>query len=365
MSAADAAVERLDLTVCTVPTEEPESDGTLEWEETTCVIVQVHAAREVGLGYSYTGPAAARLIEERLSELVRGADPLRVSAIWEDMVAAVRNFGRPGIASSAIAAVDTALWDLKARLLGLSLVDLLGPLREEVPVYASGGFTSYSAHRLAKTAEGWLEEGHRRAKIKIGRDREVDRARVRAFREAAGGQLELFADANGAFHSSQALAVAWELADEGVTWFEEPVSSDDLDDMRRVRQKAPPGMDITAGEYGYDSYYFLRMLRAGAVDVLMPDATRCAGVTGFLRAAALSDAFQVPVSAHTAPALHLHVAAACPRVRHIEWFHDHVLVERQLFDGVVEPVAGSLVPDRSRPGMGLELRPAAARRFAA
>jgi L-alanine-DL-glutamate epimerase-like enolase superfamily enzyme len=124
-------------------------------------------------------------------------------------------------------------------------------------------------------------------------------------------------------------------------------------------------MEIAAGEYGYDPVYFRRMLEAGAVDVLQADATRCLGITGFLRAAALAEAFMVPLSAHTAPSLHVHPCCAVAPARNLEYFHDHVRLEGLLFDGVVAPKDGILHPDLGRPGLGIELKRADAARYAA
>jgi L-alanine-DL-glutamate epimerase-like enolase superfamily enzyme len=272
--------------------------------------------------------------------------------------------GRQGIAATAISAVDTALWDLKARLLELPLVKLLGACREEVPVYGSGGFTSYPPERLEAQLAGWVEEGIRAVKMKVGTEPSQDRERVRVARGAIGPETELFVDANGAYDRKQAIGFAETFAGLGASWFEEPASSDDLEGLRLIRDRAPAGMDITAGEYGYDLVYFRRMLEAGAVDVLQPDATRCAGITGFLQAAALCQAHGVPLSAHTAPAIHVHPCCAAPGVRHLEWFHDHVRIEAMLFEGAPRPVNGVLRPDTSRPGLGLELKASEAARFA-
>jgi L-alanine-DL-glutamate epimerase-like enolase superfamily enzyme len=280
------------------------------------------------------------------------------------MVRQVRNVGRRGIAATAIAAVDSALWDLKGRLLGLPLAALLGAARNAVPIYGSGGFTSYDERRLREQLGGWAAAGLRWVKMKIGRDPAEDLARVRAAR-AAIGQAGLFVDANGAYSRKQALAFAHAFAGLGVTWFEEPVSSDDLAGLRLLRDRAPPGMEIAAGEYGFDSFYFRGMLAAGAVDVLQADATRCLGITGFLAAGAVADAFGIDLSCHCAPALHLHPACAVPRLRHCEWFHDHVRIEHLLLDGAPAPQQGAIRPDLSRPGLGLEVRWADAERFAA
>ena len=349
-------ISRFRTTAYTVPTESPESDGTFAWEATTAVVVEAEAGGKTGLGYSYTHAAAAHLIAETLAPRVEGRDALAVQAAWHTMNAEVRNLGRPGLASTAIAAVDTALWDLKARLLGVPLVVLLGPVRDAMPVYGSGGFTSYSVERLGEQLAGWVEDGITMVKMKVGREPEEDLARVEAAREAIGDEATLFVDANGAYDRKEALAFAEAFADVGVSWFEEPVSSDDLDGLRLLRDRAPAGMDVTAGEYGYDAFYFRRMLEAGAVDVLQADATRCAGYAGYLAAAVLCDAHHIPLSAHTAPNLHAHIGCATAATRHVEYFFDHVRLECLLFDGALEAEDGALRPDRSRPGHGLTLK---------
>ncbi|MGE3176081.1 MAG: enolase C-terminal domain-like protein [Vicinamibacterales bacterium] len=360
-----APVSGVSVSAYTVPTSTPESDGTLEWTSTTIVVVELQAAGVRGLGYSYADLATARLIETRLAGLIVGRDAWAIPELWGTMVRAIRNLGRPGIASMAIAAVDVALWDLKARMLDVSLLTLLGPVRGTVPVYGSGGFTSYSVEALQAQLGGWVDRGITRVKMKVGRSAGEDVGRVRAARSAIGSDAELFVDANGAYGRKQALAQAERFAEAGVTWFEEPVSSDDLEGLRLIRDRAPAGMAVAAGEYGYDLPYFRRMLTAGAVDVLQADATRCAGITGFLQAAALCDAHGVALSAHTAPALHAQPCCAVPAVRHVEYFHDHARIERLFFDGAPEPVGGALAPDRTRPGLGLELKRADVARFAA
>ena len=356
-------IEQLDVSAYTIPTDRPESDGTLEWDSTTIVVVELAAGGELGLGYTYGDDSSARLIDRRLRRDVEGADAMPVGAIWEALVASVRNVGPPGIAATAISAVDAAVWDLKARLLELPLVRLLGGARPSVPVYGSGGFTSYALDELTEQLVAWTEDGIRQVKMKVGRFPADDLARVRAAREAIGAEPELFVDANGAYDRKQALAFAEAFAAEGVGWFEEPVSSDDVEGLRFLRDRAPAGIEISAGEYCYDPWAVRRLLECDAVDVLQADATRCLGVSGFHRAAVLAEAHHVPLSTHTAPALHLHLACALGVVRNLEWFHDHVRIERMLFDGAVEPVDGMLSPALDRPGLGLELRRADAERY--
>jgi L-alanine-DL-glutamate epimerase-like enolase superfamily enzyme len=360
----DVAVDGIDVAAYTVPTDAPESDGTAEWDSTTMVLVEARGGAETGLGYTYGDPASGRVVDSVLRDVVVGGDAMAVGAAWEAMGRACRNLGRPGVASMAIAALDTALWDLKARLLGLPLATLLDPLRDAVPVYGSGGFTSYTDARLAEQLGGWAAMGIPRVKMKVGREPDRDVERVRIARAAIGADVELFVDANGALSRKRALRFAARCVEHDVTWFEEPVSSDDLEGLRLVRDRAPGGMDVAAGEYGYTLSYFEAMLAAGAVDCLQADVTRCGGITGFLRVAALCQARSLELSAHCGPAIHVHPCCAAPALRHLEYFHDHVRVERRLFDGIAEPVDGALRPDLSRPGNGLELRRADASRYA-
>lgn len=346
-----------------IPTDAPEADGTFAWDATTVVVATARAGGQHGVGYTYTHEAAARLINTHLARIVTGHDVMAIRGAWQAMVESVRNIGLPGLAANAISAVDGALWDLKAKLVGLPLVHLLGGARSKVPIYGSGGFTSYSPFALEGQLEAWAALGIDAVKMKIGTHPQDDTKRVADAREAVGPDVALFVDANGAYDRAQAVGLAQAFARQGVVWFEEPVSSDDLAGLRLIRQQIPPGMAIAAGEYGYTPWYFRRMLEAEAVDILQADATRCLGITGFLQVAALCEAFGTPLSSHTAPALHLHPCCAAPQLRHMEWFHDHARIEAMLFDGIVEPVAGSLQPDLTRNGLGLTFKETDAERW--
>ena len=352
-------IERLETSVYRIPTDRPEADGTFEWDSTTMVLVEAIAdSGRRGLGFSYASAVAAGLVRGLLADAVVGRSVDDVRACWEAMVRAVRNVGRPGIAATAISAVDIALWDLKARLAERPLGRLLGARRESVPIYGSGGFTSYADAELAEQLAGWVEQGIPRVKMKLGTDwgtkPDLDVARVGLARRAIGPDAELFVDANGAYAAKQAIEQARRFAEHGVSYFEEPVSSDHLDQLAFVRRHVP--MAVAAGEYGYDPWYFRDMLRAGAVDILQADVTRCLGVTGWLEAAAVAHSFATPFSAHCAPSIHAQIGCAAPELAHVEYFHDHARIEQMLFDGAPRPVDGSLRPDPYRPGLGLELK---------
>jgi len=357
-------VEEVTARAFTVPTDAPEADGTLSWDATTVVLVQASAGGHTGLGYSYAAGAAALLVRELLADAVLDCDALSPPAAWTRMRRAVRNAGYPGVAASAISAVDVALWDLKARLLGIALSTLLGRVRERVPVYGSGGFTSYSAEQMHRQLTGWVQQGITAVKMKVGADPDRDPERVQHARNAIGESVGLFVDANGAYSRKQALALADTFAwESGVSWFEEPVSSDDLEGLRLLRDRAPAGMDIAAGEYGYDLFYFRRMLEAGAVDVLQADVTRCGGITQLLQVGALCAARGMRLSAHTSPSIHAHVCAAIEPLAHVEYFHDHARIEEMLFEGIPPIVDGTLCPDPALSGTGLRLREGEAERY--
>jgi len=349
-------IQSVQVSCYKIPTETPEEDGTLSWKVTTLVLVELKCGEETGLGYTYADEATGLLIRSALAELVVGHSAMDIAGAYNVMRRKTRNLGGPGIVAMAISAVDVALWDLKAKLLQVSLLDLLGAGREGVEVYGSGGFTNYSDAQLSEQLGGWVRGGMGAVKMKIGRDAAADLRRVQAAREAVGSHARLFVDANGACSRKQALQQAERFAEWGVRWFEEPVSSDDLEGLRLLRDRMPAGMDVAAGEYGYEARYFRRMLEAGAVDVLQADATRCGGITGFLQAAALADAFEIPFSFHCAPALHAAPACAAPSFFIGEYFFDHQRIEQMLFDGATLPKKGALHPDRSRPGLGLEFK---------
>jgi L-alanine-DL-glutamate epimerase-like enolase superfamily enzyme len=347
----------------TIPTDRPEADGTLDWDRTTIVIAFAEAGGKKGMGYSYASRAATAIIEDVFADLLKDKDAFDIPACWHAMRRAARNLGVTGQVASAIAAVDTALWDLKARLLDIPLTSLMGAVHNRVPVYGSGGFTTYDEKDIAGQIEDWKARGMESAKIKIGAHPEQDAARVRAARRAMGGGA-VYADANGAYSVKQALNFAALFAECGVSWFEEPVTSDNLSGLALIRDKAPPGMDIAAGEYGYTPFDARRMLDAEAVDVLQIDATRLQGYSGFFHAASLALAANIPVSSHCAPALHLPACCAVPNLKPMEYFHDHVRIESMIFDGVPAVKGGCLAP-RAAPGHGLTLKEKDAERYAA
>jgi len=346
------SVERIEVSAYTVPTDSPESDGTLQWDSTTLVLVEAIGGGKRGLGYTYGDLSVGKFIESKLAETVRGEDAMSPPAAWSAMQGAIRNAGRPGVGAMAVSAVDIALWDLKAKLLEVPLADALPRFHDAVPIYGSGGFTSYSPDRLREQLGGWVSEGIPRVKMKVGREPEKDPERVGAVREAIGEGTELLVDANGAYTRKQALYWAERFAEEGITYLEEPVSSEDREGLRLLRDRGPGGLAIVAGEYEWTLPQLADL--AGCVDILQADVTRCAGITNLLRVDGICKGRQIPFSAHCASSVSAHACCAVETLAHLEYFHDHVRVEGMLFDGALDPGAGHLRPDPSRPGLGLE-----------
>ncbi len=221
-------IEGVEAGAYTIPTDQPEADGTMEWDSITIVVVEVTGGGLTGIGYTYSHCSVVSLIHDKLAETAKEHDAMDPPSCWRAMQRDVRNIGREGLAATAIAAVDTALWDLKARLLNVPLASLFGRVRDAVPIYGSGGFTTYSDDRLAKRLSDWAErDGCQWVKMKVGTNPDQDPRRVRLAKQAIGA-AQLMVDGNGAFSAKQALRLAETFAEQAVTWFEEPVSSDDL-----------------------------------------------------------------------------------------------------------------------------------------
>lgn len=356
MNAEAVNIKNLRVSAYTIPTDSPESDGTIKWDSTTMVLVEIEAGGKRGIGYSYADATSAFFIDKNLKKIVVGKDVMQIPLILQKMIESVRNDGNCGVTAMAISAVDNALWDLKAKILGVPLVSLFGKVREDFRIYGSGGFTSYSIEQLQKQLGGWAAQGIKQVKMKIGREPGKDVERVKKAREAIGKDCALFVDANGAYCAKQALQKADEFANLDVTWFEEPVPASDLKGLHFIREHAPANMNIAAGEYGYNLPYFEQMLNAGAVDVLQADGTRCGGISVFIKAGNTCAAHQLPFSSHCAPSIHLHPGLSLASFYTAEYFYDHVRIENMLFDGVAQPVNGALHADMSRPGFGLDFK---------
>lgn len=353
ISAIDSVISSLETAVYRFPTENPEADGTLSWDSTEAVVVLVRGGGHRGLGWTYSTAAAGPLIGDVFGPVITGRDAMDVVGSWLAMHRAARNLGTRGLVGQAMSAVDIALWDLKSRILGLPLCRLFGRVRDSVPVYGSGGFTSLDDAQLAEQVDLWQAAGCRAMKIKIGESwgqcLERDRARTKRLADLAGSGIDLMVDANGAYGRAQARRMGAWLDHLGVVWFEEPVSSADLAGLTAVRDAV--ACDVAAGEYVTDLNEAREL--CPVVDCLQLDVTRCGGYTGWVRAAAVAASHHLDVSAHCAPALHAPVVVATPNVRHVEWFYDHMRLEEQLVQGAPEIADGRFQLIDGSPGHGM------------
>ena len=363
--AVEVSITSGSISAFTVPTDgQPEeTDGTASWNSTTILLVELTAGNTTGLGYSYTNEAAAIIAKQLVQKKIIGKGPFEIPTLHADLDREARNWGRPGLVSTAISVIDTCLWDLQARLLNVPIVGLLGKVREEIPAYGSGGFTSYNEKQLLDQLTGWASDGFQFVKMKIGRDPIADVKRVELVQKALNGRAELFVDANGAYSRKQALQQAQRFADLGVTWFEEPVSSDDRIGLHLLVERAPAPLRIAAGEYNYTLDDPRLLIEAQAVDVMQADVTRCGGITNFVKIGSLCEMHHYPYSAHTAPSIHASLCCLVNSAENVEYFHDHVRIERMFFDGVITAKNGKLRPDLSRAGLGLELKRSDAEKF--
>lgn len=349
-------ITRFHVSACTVPTETTESDGTLNWKSTTIVIVQLAAGETWGLGYTYGNPGLKSFAVDLINKAVIDEDAFSITGIWGKLVQLVRNEGRTGESSMVISAIDNALWDLKAKLLQLPLLSLLGQSRERVEGYGSGGFNSYTHEQLEHQITSWLEQGFKKMKVKITGNLEHERARLSFIRRLCGPEVQLFVDANEACDKKVAREFADLLKELKIIWFEQPIFAYDLKGMHDFKLQMPTGIYLTTGEYVYNLTDLSNILQADAADVIQLDVTRCEGVSGFLKCSNLCEAYDVPISTHCAPALTVSPACSVGGLKHIEYFFDHARLENMLFDGVPQPRDGYFKPDLSRLGNGLILK---------
>jgi L-alanine-DL-glutamate epimerase-like enolase superfamily enzyme len=315
------------------------------------------------------GPGATRaVIEEILSPIVLGRDPLDVEGIWDDMFASMRARGHSrGFLVEAMSGIDIALWDMLGKKLGLPVSRLLfGHGRPRLAVYASSVLLA-SPGEMARTAGKLAVEGYRAVKIKVGLTAQEDIARIEAVRAAVGGDVDIMLDANSGYDAPTAIQVAAAAERLGVYWLEEPVPPDDLPGYRRIRQ-ATTTMRLAAGESEFAVAGFRPFVEGSLLDVVQPDIARAGGFTGCRRVATLAHGYNVAFAPHTGAsaaiciAASLQLAAAVPNFLVFEhMFLDNPLQEI-LTPPLPTPVNGTIdVPQR--PGLGVELDEAAVARF--
>jgi len=305
------------------------------------------------------GRAVSELLRN-LEEQVRGMDPRETTRLHAKMWQVSSMAGRRGPAVFAIAAIDTAAWDVAAKALGVPLWRMLGGSPDPLDTYASEGhWLIDDLGRLAAEAAELVGQGFRAVKMRLGRPREADDlAAARAVRDAIGPEVRLMADANLGWDVQYALRMGRKLEDAGIdlTWFEEPIPHDDV--AGQARLAAELATPLATGENAYTHFGFRELIEAKAVDVMTADLERIGGVTGWLRTAALAEAWRLPLTSHLFPELSCHLLAASPTaayLEHMPWAQPLLAEKLPLVDG--------RVPLPTRPGLGFIWDPQAAKRW--
>ena len=331
----------------------------------TCVLTFLETDQGLvgeGLVFSINGARLSVIHEmiRSLEPMVLGLDPRHGASLnvraWREL-----NFlGYDGVSIVGLAAIDNALWDLRGKAAGLNVAHLIGAARNSVPVYASGGlWLSSSIDQLQREAADFVARGFRAMKTRVGpTDPDQMVARVRAVREAIGPEIGLMVDINQQMNVKQAIRIGRRMEELNLTWLEEPVIYHDHAGEATIR--AALDTPIASGETVHTHRGILRMLQAGAADVLMPDLQRMGGPTEFLKAGALCEAYNIPCASHLFPEMSLALLAALPGgswMEHMPWFE-------KLYAERIELNADgrAIVPDRA--GWGFSFDPAAVKRFA-
>jgi len=349
---------RVHLVSAPVPAGFADATRTVECVGYTVVRVITDQGLEgLGLTYHEVGGEATRgLIRHNIAPRLIGRDPFETEALWQEMVAYLRGVGRKGLTYCALSAVDIALWDLKGKIVEMPLVRLLGGNRTRVPVYASGGWTSFSDEHLAADSKAKVARGYRAIKVKVGVEGggnpARDLRRIRMVREAVGPDVQILLDANNCWDAATAIQFANRVRDCDITFFEEPVAADDIPGLARFRR----GTDIplATGEHEYTRFGVRDLVLHEAADVVQVDGARVGGYTELLKAAAITQAWNLRLAPHAMEHMHLPLVAATANAMFLE--------RLDIFEGITElvfrdppAVVDGYMTVPERPGLGLEL----------
>ena len=323
---------------------------------TTLILVHTDTGH-VGVGSVYSHPALVYLIvRDQLDPLLRGEDPTQVQELWEKMYGVTRWYGRKGVTMSAIGGVDTALWDLKGQSERCPVWKLLGGEKGVCPAYASGLLWN-EIDALAEEARGHIESGFRRVKMRLARSEEWDRDAVTAVREAIGPDHDVIVDASMRYNVALARRMGKFLEDLGVFWYEEPFAPEDIDSF--VALQGTVGIPVSAGENEFGLQGFRELIRAKAVNIVQPDASRCGGISEVVKVAQLAEENGLRVATHTwsdavAVTANAHVVSAIPNGITVEIDRTGTPFVEDLLVDPLEVIDGQLELG-DRPGLGIQL----------
>ena len=353
-------IAKVDVHLVSYPVSGNFADATRTVETVGFTVVRITTDQGLeGIGITYHevgGEATVALIQRNMAPKLMGRDPFETEVLWQEFFGYLRGVGRKGLMYCALSAVDIALWDLKGKIIGMPLFRLLGGNKTEVPVYSSGGWTSYSDEELVEEMTGMVAQGYRMIKFKVGveggHNTRRDRERVRKVREAVGPDIKLLLDANNCWDAATAVQFANTIREYDILLFEEPVFADDIPGLARFKR----GTDIplATGEHEYTKFGARDLLMAGAADIVQIDGTRTGGFTEMLKIAALTQAWNVKFAPHAMENIHLHLVSAIPNAPFLERLFLFEDLTAHVFKDAPKPVGGMMtIPDL--PGLGLAL----------
>ncbi len=347
-------IERVEIIQVDLPPKVVRTDAIQSFVTQETPLVRITCADgATGTGYSYTigtgGSSVVALLRDHLAPRLLGRDADEIEAIWKDLFFATHATAVGAITSLALAAIDTALWDLKCRGAGLPLWKMAGGAQRRVPVYTTeGGWLHHPVRQLVDEAVAARAQGFRGAKVKVGKPTIAeDAARLAAVRAAVGDEFELMVDANQAFTVPEACRRAHAYEQAGLAWFEEPLPAEDLGGHVELSRKAT--MPIAVGESLYHPAHFREYLERGACSIVQVDCARIGGITPWLKVAHLAETFNVPVCPHFLMELHVSLSAAVPNGAWVEYIPqlDAITTSRMAIRD------GHAIPPEA-PGLGID-----------
>jgi L-alanine-DL-glutamate epimerase-like enolase superfamily enzyme len=353
-------IAKFDVHLVSLPVASGLTDATRTVESVGYTVVRVTTDQGLeGFGITYHevgGEATRYLVLKSIAPKLMGRDPFDTEVIWQEMFGYLRGVGRKGLTFGALSAIDIALWDLKGKACGLPLYKLFGGGPTRVPVYASGGWTSYDDDQLVDEMLDMVGQGYRSIKFKVGVDGgkhpSRDVIRVRKVREAVGPDIDLLLDANNAWDASTAVRFANRVREYNPLLLEEPVFADDIPGLARFKR----GTDIplATGEHEYTKWGVRDLLLAEAADIVQVDGARAGGFTEMLKCAALTQAWNVQFAPHAMENLHIHLVSARANAPFLERLRLFEKITAAVFIDPPVPKDGYMELTHA-PGLGLTL----------
>jgi len=353
-------ISKVDVHLVSVPIKAGFSDATRKVETVGYTIVRIATDQGLeGFGITYHevgGEATKSLILKNMAPKLIGRSPLETEVIWQEFFHYLRGVGRKGLMFCALSAVDIALWDLKGKIVNLPLYKLLGGNKTKIPVYSSGGWTSYADQELVDEMKSMVKQGYSLIKFKVGveggRNPRRDLERVRKVREGVGPEIGLLLDANNCWDSATAVQFANNVREYNIMLLEEPVFADDIPGLARFRR----GTDIplATGEHEYTKFGVRDLVLNEAADIVQTDGARAGGYTESLKIAAITQAWNLKFAPHALENIHIHLVSAVPNALFLERLLLYEEITAQVYKNAPLPVNGFMeIPDL--PGLGLEL----------